>query len=432
MSIQSLAPPEISDDVRRDVDRFRAAFESAKPFKHVVAENFFEPSFARKLLGEFPEFRPDLAKNEIGAPGGKAVNTKIREIGPAYRHLYEILASPEFLAFASRLSGIPDLLLDPSMYGGGTHDNRHGQELDPHVDFNYDESRRLHRRLNLIVYLNPEWESDWGGAIEIHSNPRKPFENQVSAFDPTFNRCVMFETNEYSWHGFPRINLPDDKRGLSRKSISIYLYTKDRPAEEVVPEHRTFYVQRFLPPSIREGRGLTAEDVGELQRLLIRRDTWIEQYQNMEIEKNGRLAAAYRELAQLRQSVRAPLTGYALQAGASRGLYFDGWVAPEFELEIHPRMPVASLVVKSYRPESACSGHLSLSLNGVSLTTAALRAGSSEVTANLRSSATEAFRLTAKFTPDSGARNFRDESRELAFVLLELRCIHPHVKHPAL
>jgi hypothetical protein len=169
-----------------------------------------------------------------------------------------------------------------------------------------------------------------------------------------------------------------------------------------------------------------------LRRLLIRRDTWIEQYQNMEIEKNGRLAAAYRELSQLRQSVRAPLTGYALQTGAAQGLYFDGWVAPEFELEIRPQMPVSSLVVKSYRPESAPPGNFSLSVNGVSLATAALPAGTSEVTADLRSPATEPFRVCAKFTPDSGAQNLRDESRELAFVLLELRCIHPHLEHPAL
>lgn len=105
------------------------------------------------------------------------------------------------------------------MYGGGIHDNLHGQELDPHVDFNYDEAIQLHRRLNLIVYLNKEWSSEWGGALEIHSNPRKPFENRVWSYDPLFNRCVMFETNGRSWHGFPQIDLrPTD--GTCRASRS--------------------------------------------------------------------------------------------------------------------------------------------------------------------------------------------------------------------
>ena len=61
---------------------------------------------------------------------------------------------------------------------------------------------------------------------------------------------MLFETNEYSWHGFPRIALPEDKRHLSRKSISIYLYTKDRPEGEIAPSHGTFYVQRPLPANV--------------------------------------------------------------------------------------------------------------------------------------------------------------------------------------
>ena len=66
------------------------------------------------------------------------------------------------------------------------------------------------------MYLNKEWKTEWGGAIEIHSNPRLPEENQIRAFDPLFNRAVMFETNEISWHGFPRIQLPEAERHLGQ------------------------------------------------------------------------------------------------------------------------------------------------------------------------------------------------------------------------
>src|SRR5579863_2883153 len=260
--------PQVSDLVVSEAGRYQDVFLHAEPFKHVVIENFFEPSFARRLLDEFPSFDPKLAMNEHGGIGGKAVNTRIREISPAYQELYEAISSQPFLDLISRLSGIPDLILDPKLYGGGTHENRHGQELDAHVDFNYDEAQQLHRRLNLIVYLNEDWKSEWGGAIEIHSNPRDPASNRIRAYDPLFNRCVMFETNEYSWHGFPRIDLPEDKRHLSRKSISIYLYTKDRPAAEIAPKHATFYVQRPLPARSAPGYVLSADDVLELRRLL--------------------------------------------------------------------------------------------------------------------------------------------------------------------
>ena len=84
------------------------------------------------------------------------------------------------------------------------------------------------------------------------------------------NHCFLFETTEFFWHGFSQIKLPKDKQHLSRKSISLYLYTKERPKDITVPEHATVYVDRpylhILKRVIRE------EDVGELKRLINRRD----------------------------------------------------------------------------------------------------------------------------------------------------------------
>ncbi len=292
----------VSASVIGQADAYRRSFLSASPFKHLAMEDFFEPSFAERLLAEFPRFDPELARNEMGKIANKAVNTRIREISPAYRELYDIIGGKYFLELMSHISGIPDLILDPKMYGGGTHENRHGQELDPHVDFNYDEAQQLHRRLNVIVYLNKDWKTEWGGAIEIHSNPRDPATNQIRAFDPIFNRCVMFETNEISWHGFPKIDLPPAERDRSRKSISIYLYTHTRPAEEIAPMHGTFYVQRPLPPRFQAGRTLSPADVKELQDLLWRRDIWVEHYQKQELEKNRELDEKNRGILSMMQS----------------------------------------------------------------------------------------------------------------------------------
>src|SRR5215469_11257348 len=180
--------PEISGAVLRNAEGHHDTFLHAEPFKHVVIEDFFEPSFAERLLTDFPVFDSRLATNEFGMTGRKAVNTNIREISAVYRRLYEAINSIPFLDLVSRISGISGLVLDPKMYGGGTHDNQHGQELDPHVDFNYDEAQQLHRRLNLIVYLNKEWSGEWGGALEMHSNPRDPAANHVTSYAPLFNR----------------------------------------------------------------------------------------------------------------------------------------------------------------------------------------------------------------------------------------------------
>ena len=262
----------------------RESYQTSKPFRHVCLDGFLDAAVAEQLLQEFPPFDPERARNEMGEVGGKAVNTDLANIGPAYRQFYDYMRSRDFLDAMSGMLGIPELLFDPAMYGGGTHENLDGQELDPHIDFNYDPVRKLHRRLNLLVYLNKGWDPAWGGGIELHSDPRDWDQDQVTTFNCVFNRGVIFETNEHSWHGFPRIRLPQDKRGLSRKCISVYLYTKRRSKAETAPPHGTFYVQRPLSTRIVPGHTLAQEDVAEIRRLLAARDSWIKQYQKRELE----------------------------------------------------------------------------------------------------------------------------------------------------
>jgi hypothetical protein len=417
--------PEVSSEVVRNADSYRDAFLHGDPFKHVVIEGFFESAFAEALLSDFPSFNPRLATNELGMTARKAVNTNIREISPVYQQLYQAIGSKPFLDLVSRISGIPDLILDPKMYGGGTHDNQHGQELDPHVDFNYDEAQQLHRRLNLIVYMNREWLGEWGGALEIHSNPHDPATNRIARYDPLFNRCVMFETNERSWHGFPKINLPDDKRHLSRKSISIYLYTRDRPAEEIAPMHGTFYVQRPLPKHLAPGHTLTEREVENLQWLLKVRDGWIQAYQRMELEKNREIADKARLISELKSHALAPLTGYVLQAGPATGLHGDGWVASHAELQMSPLRTVSEIILRGYRPESSPSGRLRVSI-GEASAESSIGSGEFEMKLALPQPAEEPFLVKIDFQSDRAAAI---EDRDLAFVLVELSVQHPEIMH---
>lgn len=419
--------PRISENVAQRADEFRDAFLHAAPFKHGMIEGFFEPAFAERLLAEFPSFDPKLALNEMGQVGGKAVNTAIREISPAFKELYETIGSKPFLDLMSQLSGIPDLIMDPKLYGGGTHDNRHGQELDAHVDFNYDEAQNLHRRLNVIVYMNKEWKTEWGGAIEIHSNPWEPDENQIRAFDPLFNRCVMFETNEYSWHGFPKIDLPEDRRHLSRKSISIYLYTKDRPAQEIAPMHGTFYVQRPLPSHLQEGHTLNGADVTEIKTLLKRRDDWLRMYHKMELDKNREIADKNRAIADLMSYVRVPLTGYVLQTGSAAGVFSDGWVSSHAEFDIQPLTQVSGILLRGWRPENAPPGRIRLTV-GASATEAPMGGGSFEITLKLAQPAETVFRL--KIDAECARRTIDPalDSRDLVFLVTEIRARHPLVQ----
>jgi hypothetical protein len=265
----------ISEATRARLPELAAQFQRREPFRHVVIDDFLDRAAAERLLAEFPAFDPKYAMNENGEVGQKAVVERIRAVGPSYAALDDLIQTREFLALLSRITGIDDLRYDPDYFGGGTHENREGQDLDAHVDFNRHPVTHTHRRLNLIVYLNHEWDDAWGGSLELHSDPRSE-DDRVTRVTPLFNRAVIFETTEWSWHGFSRITLPEAKRALSRKSIALYFYTEERPTEELADTHSTIYVDRPLPERFVAGRTLDGDDVQELKVLLKRRDMHIE------------------------------------------------------------------------------------------------------------------------------------------------------------
>jgi hypothetical protein len=284
-----------------DTERHAAAFARREPFRHVVIDNFLAPDYAAALLAAFPPFERGNARNEVGELAGKSTIERIRALGAPYATLDELIQTRAFLDLIGRITAIPDLLYDPDYFGGGTHENREGQDLDPHVDFNRHPREGWHRRLNLIVYLNHEWDDAWGGSLELHSDPRAA-DDRVTLVTPLFNRCVIFETTEWSWHGFGRISLPAAHAALTRKSIALYFYTKERPADELAGTHSTIYVDRPLPERFQPGMTLTGHDVEELRVLLVRRD----QHNQRLYRDIGNLTAS---LERANAALRAGLTG---------------------------------------------------------------------------------------------------------------------------
>lgn len=270
--------------IRARSSELAQSFAAARPFRHVVMDEFLRPPIIDTLIAEFPSFDPSKAVNELGKVGLKAVVSRMAGIGPGYKALDGLIRDKSFLQLVGEISGIPRLLYDPDYEGGGTHENLDGQELDVHVDFNFHPARRLHRRLNLILFLNREWREEWGGCLELHQDPWNPGEDSVCKIAPLANRAVLFETTERSWHGFSRIALPANHSHLSRKSVAVYYYTAERPATETARSHATVYVPRPLPERLQAGHTLRDEDVQELQVLWERRNAQLRFLYDRELE----------------------------------------------------------------------------------------------------------------------------------------------------
>lgn len=247
-------------------------FRNGHPYPHLALDNFLSNGLAESLFEGFPRATPNGAL--------KITNEDIKSIGAPYLRFDELIASSEFRELISRITGIPDLQYDPAYLGGGTHENFQGSDLSPHIDFNY-HTNGLHRRLSMILYLNKEWQPEWGGNLEFF---KSPWEQEVfSSVSPLWNRLVIFPTTEWSWHGFQRMNIPEGARVGSRKSIAFFYYSEKRPAHETKALHGTVYYERPLPKALGPGKTIHPEDWRELKRLTKRRDDLIKMLYEREI-----------------------------------------------------------------------------------------------------------------------------------------------------
>lgn len=304
-----MSASDLNPTIQNNAATLHGQFAVAYPFRHMVVDDLLDAALFRSLVDEFPAFDRQHAVNEFGEIGGKAVRPDLLQLGPGYARFDALMSSRVFLDWLSQATGIPHLLYDPEYLGGGTHENIGGQGLDPHVDFNFHTNGYWHRRLNLILFLNDRWEPEWGGCLELHRDPwLPPVEDERITVIPRANRAVIFETTENSWHGFPRINLPAEVDGITRRSVAVYFYTEQRYADQTVPDHGTYYVPRPLPEEISVGQALTTAQFDEIKALYEQRNQQIRHLWESERELKERLQRIHRSPSvRLAQALTWPL-----------------------------------------------------------------------------------------------------------------------------
>ncbi|MDH3650051.1 MAG: 2OG-Fe(II) oxygenase [Saprospiraceae bacterium] len=300
--------------------RWGESFQAAQPFRHCLMTHFLREEFMKAILDEFPvPANPQDLRNEFGGKSKKHAVHDIRELGGTFRHWDAMLQSAPFIKWLSQITGIEGLLFDPEYHGAGTHNNLHGQGMDVHVDFNFHRTTRYHRRLNLIIYLNKEWEDEWGGGLSLHKDPWDPETDEWKTYPCLANHAILFETNEVSWHGFEEINLPADKRHLSRKSLTVYYYSKERPNEEIASKHSTIYVQKPIPPHIMPGTTITATDHVVLRKIIKKRNRYLKGMYSRESRLLERIENFKYRMRQHEENQRLPIIGFVRQLGAPKG-----------------------------------------------------------------------------------------------------------------
>jgi len=230
-------------DLLRPIDReeLRERVRNSRPVRNFMIDNFLVDDFAEEVYRGFPSFSEALQQgtsfHRVNERGKVQVTDPAR-FSPAVARLNELLASAEFRELMSYAMEIPNLLADDRLVGGGLHQTNAQGHLDVHVDFNYLEDRQWHRRMNILVFFNKNWRPEWGGNFELWDADVKVCHHSHS---PIFNRCVVFETNDVSFHGVTPVTCPVDE---TRKSFAAYYYTVEAPPHWTGATHSTIFRAR--------------------------------------------------------------------------------------------------------------------------------------------------------------------------------------------
>lgn len=226
---------------RFDRELLKQQYLEAIPFPFLKIDDFLDSTFAARVAAAYPTF--DLATT-LGR-SFNSVNERVKiQITDAklfsqpIAQLNAALVDPAFLSDLSFVTGITNLLADSELVGGGIHMTGPGGRLDVHVDFNYLEERRLHRRINLLLYFNPVWNEEWGGHIQLWDRNVK---NCRQSFAPAMNRCVIFETSDISYHGVTPVT---EEANHPRCSFAAYYYTREAPPDWKGTVHSTVFRAR--------------------------------------------------------------------------------------------------------------------------------------------------------------------------------------------
>lgn len=218
----------ILGDWTSQVECYAKEFQSARPFEHVVIKDFLDPELADFIARRFPTpfTQPMLPWHHYDNPLEQkfALNDFDSEEISIFKNIFQELQQDSTLELVRAITGIQTLEADPFLHGAGIHAYPSGGKLDMHLDYSIHPHSGKERRVNIIYYLNPEWDQSWGGQLELRDKNLSVESKRM--VDVGYNSAILFRTCDDSFHGLPTpIRCPQNQY---RKSLAIYYVSEPR------------------------------------------------------------------------------------------------------------------------------------------------------------------------------------------------------------
>lgn len=211
------------DALEARADEYRATYQSADPYEHIVLDDVLPREVLQRIFLELDEMTSADWNSYVHYNERKFSNTDVTTWGPTLRAVGDAFASDRFCRFLETLTGFEGLHADTTLDGGGVHRTYRGGYLNIHTDFTAHHTiKTWRRRVNLLLYLNREWDPTWGGELELWD---KAMTECAAKVMPIGNRILLFTTGEHSFHGHPDpLTTPD---GIARQSLALYYFTEE-------------------------------------------------------------------------------------------------------------------------------------------------------------------------------------------------------------
>lgn len=222
-----------------NIDNLLKASVLKEPFEHIVIDNFFKEEVIDALLEEFPEYNDSKCWYSYNNPIEiKRTCNSWDRFPPTTYCAFWYLCSEEFSKIIGEKFNVA-VKADIGLNGGGWHLHGKGGKLNIHKDYSMHPKIPLQRSHNIIIHLSKDWNQNWGGALELwtHNKESNSPDKCVKQVPLKYNRAIIFNTNQNSWHGLPEpLQCPEN---VFRKTMAVY-YVK-QPEENAESRYRALF-----------------------------------------------------------------------------------------------------------------------------------------------------------------------------------------------
>lgn len=219
-----------------NIQELSEQYENNTPVRHIIIDDFLPSDVFEKICNEIENFPND--KWILKTLGTNSLRKEARDFSKSYimGSVFLGLTSHGFINWLENIVNQTGIISDPHHLGAGITSTPSGTDLGLHIDFNWNDTLKLNRKFNLIIYANSVWENEWNGELEFWN---KEATECLRTIKPLPNRLIIWEYEQDLLHGFSkRLECPRD---VSRQNLMTIYYNSNATPNS--PPHKSLFLK---------------------------------------------------------------------------------------------------------------------------------------------------------------------------------------------